>query len=755
MDRRPGRCAGTRPALGLIHRDVKPSNVLIDADDRVYLTDFGLAKGDGGAATLTLDGQVDRHARLHGAEQAGGGKSPLDAPTDVYGLGVILYELLTGARPFVGAGPMLLARIREEEPRPPRRLDLSIPRDLETVCLKAMAKEPGRRYATAADLAADLRRWLRGEPVLARPAGPLGTLWRRCRRRPVVSGLSASLILAILVGFIGVTREWRRAEAFRRRAEANLAGMKAQRDRATRALEQGQRSLWTLNRLAISGQLAHLEPPYSREVQTLLFEQYRAYRRESITDPLMRLELANAAFHIARLLEGQAPQPEALAAWREAHELHENLARDEPDNIPILNRFGDFLVNQSLFLRRAGRIEEGQELLQQAAGQMRRARRARQGQPGAGPREPRDPKVRGRLRAALGCTELDLGNIPEAMAVFRRSGELAEANLRSGLAEEEEFARAILGFAFLQLSRLVREGRSAEGIADDERLSRWSESLRREGVLSVSSTIERARLAFSIGGEEDRADRVLDALRDLRHAADLFEQLDREGGLAPSDRSTLAVAHHIIGRLCTDNGRAAEAVDSLRRAVSIREAIVRENPEDLHLRCDCVGSWYRLGEALEHTGRIPEAVEAYRKCVAHQREVYARDHWEIKHRNFLDERLRQLFRLLLALGRPGEALEIARERRALWPDDPAVALSTAGELAAVLVRRGEPLLVMAWTPERRRSVVEVLAAWRDAADRVAEVALHRRPERLPFPTPRRRPAVGAPGFDARMRSIRL
>ena len=168
--------------------------------------------------TLTIDGQVIGTPAYMAPEQARGEKAIVDVRTDVYGLGVILYELLTGSRPFVGSDQMVLVRIQAEDPRAPRGLDAAIPADLETVCLKAMAKEPGRRYASAADLAADLRRYLRGEPVLARPVGRLGTLWRRCRRRPLLSGLAASLVLAVVAGMAGVTWQWRRAEFQRRRA---------------------------------------------------------------------------------------------------------------------------------------------------------------------------------------------------------------------------------------------------------------------------------------------------------------------------------------------------------------------------------------------------------------------------------------------------------------------------------------------------------------------------------------------------------
>jgi eukaryotic-like serine/threonine-protein kinase len=243
---------------GILHRDLKPANILIDFDGQPHVTDFGLAKWVNDDHELTRSGAIVGTPAFMAPEQASGKRGGVTTASDVYGLGTILYFLLTGSAPFGGNSVIeTLEQVRRQPPDPPITRNPRVPSDLEVICLKCLEKEPRRRYASAHALAEELVRWLSGEPITARRVGMPGRLWMLVRRRPVISGLAAALLVAVLGGFIGTSlslfaarkaqaEEERQTElantrlrdavAARRDAERESARAKAQTELAERRL---------------------------------------------------------------------------------------------------------------------------------------------------------------------------------------------------------------------------------------------------------------------------------------------------------------------------------------------------------------------------------------------------------------------------------------------------------------------------------------------------------------------------------------
>ena len=218
---------------GILHRDLKPSNILLDRDGSPLVADFGIAVRSDVDATLTLSGHALGTPAYLAPEVARDGARAAAVAADVYGLGAVLFHLLTGRAPYVGATAFeVLTQISTAEVPAPATLNPAVPPDWATLCLKCLERDPERRYASSLEVAEEFDRLLSGQPILARPVSGPERLWRWSRRRPLVALLVALVVLAVSLGVTGVFWQWRAAEAARRLAEFRAGEARAAEDQA-------------------------------------------------------------------------------------------------------------------------------------------------------------------------------------------------------------------------------------------------------------------------------------------------------------------------------------------------------------------------------------------------------------------------------------------------------------------------------------------------------------------------------------------
>ncbi len=217
---------------GILHRDLKPANILLDRQGRPHIGDFGLSKRVESDVEMTQSGAILGTPAYMSPEQTVGRRGSITTSSDVYGLGAILYALLTGAAPFGGDSIIeTIDAVRNQSPILPTRRNPKVPRDLELICLKCLAKEPTERYLTAAALVADLRRFAAGEPVSGRAAGAIERAAKWARRKPTLAAAYALSLLVMLLGSLGGVAIWQWRDAERARDAAELNGRRAEKDR--------------------------------------------------------------------------------------------------------------------------------------------------------------------------------------------------------------------------------------------------------------------------------------------------------------------------------------------------------------------------------------------------------------------------------------------------------------------------------------------------------------------------------------------
>jgi serine/threonine-protein kinase len=610
-------------ARGVVHRDLKGDNVVLGDFGEVSVLDWGLAKVVGRAEDagevpgLFLHSQAPRGETLQGEvmgtppymapEQADGRVDQIDQRTDVYSLGAILYEILTGRPPFTGEVKDVLRRVREEEPARPRQVRPGVPPALEAVCMRALAKKPVDRYASAGELAAEVQRWLADEPVAAYREPWAARLGRWARRhRPWVAAAVALLVTSLVglaLGLWAVRAEQRRTAAERDLARANL-------DLAKKAVDDC---------FLLATEHPLLQGENMRRVRRLLLEKalpsYEGFQEQRQDDPAIQAGLAHNYSRLASIRGEIERKADALEAYRQALALYEKLAMAHPN---VSQYQYDLAVTHNAL-----------GILQDALGQSAEALQSHQ----------RAQALLERLAAAypddpqyqydLAMNQSGLGNLQRNTgqpAAALKSYALARALCEQLVAAHPDVPKYQSGVAITSnnLANVQADtGDRAAALESYEKARALQERLvaGHPGVTTYQTDL--AVTYNNLATVQKALGQSVRALESFARALALRQKLADTYPEVTEYQSALSATYNNLGILQRATGQTADALKSYERARDLREKLATAHPEVAEYQRDLAGTCNNLGNLHSDLGQAADALKAFEQARALQERLVA------------------------------------------------------------------------------------------------------------------------------------
>jgi tetratricopeptide (TPR) repeat protein len=664
---------------GVVHRDLKPANVLLVPSDRPEavalggdpgkperfepkVTDFGLAKRlDVEGAGQTQSGAILGTPSYMAPEQAAGQSKEIGPAADTYALGAVLYELLTGRPPFRAATPLdTLLQVLSDEPVPPGRLNAGVPRDLETVCLKCLHKEPAKRYGSALELAEDLRRVRQGEPIRARPVGRLERAARWARRNPVVAGSLAAVVLVLVAGTAVSTAFGVAAVAARASLETANANLTAERDRTQAALEaearrrrQAREALDAMSSRVIDDWLAkqkELTAAHKKFLEQAL-ASYEEFAQDTGQDEPARAGVAAAYLRVGNIRWRLGQFPEAEEAFRTSQERYAQLVADFPAVPDYRQELAVTHENLGVLLKDTGRGKE-------AEGEYRQARDLQQHLVNE------SPGVPGYRERLAGC-HCNLG------ALLHSAGRAqdAEGELRQALDLDQRLAddfpavpdyRQELATTHNNLGILLQDtGHAREAEGEYRQALVLFQRLAEDFPASPVYGEGLAAGHNSLGIVFARSGRTPEAAGEFRQALDLYRQLADDFPAVPEYRRELARGHNNLGLMLRRTGRAQEAEEEYRRALALKQRLAHDFPAVPDYQNEVAGSLVNLARLVGDRQDFVGARRLLEEALPYHRAALKANPRHPAYRDFYRNNAEMLADILLHLGAHADAAAAA------------------------------------------------------------------------------------------------